>query len=226
MIKDKLKVFYHQLLEIKNKEIKEIAEKTIESTPDWYFEMPASTSGKNHSEEDCKTGGQILHLKKAFVLAKAAIYKNFLDNNPDRDDIILASTLIHDMPYKFVWSTEKDGYVTDKLHPFVSAGLIWEANKSESYLTRNKFLVPIVVCVYHHMGRWGDYRSKTAKAIKDRIGSDFDFYSSTMSRAIMCVHEADYWASRRDITVEVEDNLCQCGDDGESQQTVNLPPSG
>lgn len=71
--KNRLKVFETEIGTIKNKNIKKFAKLLIENADDWFFKLPASTSGKYHPEYANVAGGLLLHTKAVILILNEII---------------------------------------------------------------------------------------------------------------------------------------------------------
>ena len=62
---DKKEVFKREVNYLKNERYRENANKLIELLPDYFFEVPASSTGKYHPEYALGDGGLLIHSKAA-----------------------------------------------------------------------------------------------------------------------------------------------------------------
>ena len=61
--KEKTDIFKNEIENIKNETIKKSCIDILESAPDYFFEIPASSTGKYHPQYALGSGGLIRHTK-------------------------------------------------------------------------------------------------------------------------------------------------------------------
>ena len=66
---DKVKCFEDEIKLLKIKKVKDACSKMIELLPDYFFEVPASSTGKYHPEYALGDGGLLRHSKAAARIA-------------------------------------------------------------------------------------------------------------------------------------------------------------
>lgn len=184
---NKVAVFAEELAFIEDKDIRAFTEKCILKTPDYFYTVPASSTGKYHPEYSLGEGGLIRHTKALVYFAKELLS---LEYNKQRfttleRDMIIAAGILHDS-FKH-GDTEQKYSIAN--HPVVAADHILEwADENE-----REFAKTISDCVRSHMGEWnGDY--KTKKEIMPKPQTDIEMF----------VHECDYLASRKPLMVKFE----------------------
>ena len=67
---EKKDYFKKELSYIKNKNIKDSCETMIGLPPDYFFQIPASSTGKYHPKFTLGDGGLVRHVKVAVLIAK------------------------------------------------------------------------------------------------------------------------------------------------------------
>ena len=184
---DKVAVFAEELSLIQDKDIRSFTEKCILRTPDYFYTVPASSTGKYHPEYSLGEGGLIRHTKALVYFAKELLS---LEYNKQRftaleRDMIIAAGILHDS-FKH-GDTEQQYSIAN--HPVVAADHILEwADENE-----REFAKTISDCVKSHMGEFNqDYRTK--KEIMPKPQTDIEMF----------VHECDYLASRKSLIVKFE----------------------
>ena len=89
--KEKVYTFQKELMWIKNKDIRIFAVNMLGRLPDYFFVVPASSTGKYHPEYSLGEGGLVKHTKSAVLIAKTLLdleqYQN--EYNEEQRDIIL-----------------------------------------------------------------------------------------------------------------------------------------
>ena len=201
---DKIKVFGSELDLIQDKDIRAFTIKCIERTPDYFYRVPASSTGKYHPEYSLGNGGLIRHTKALIYFAKELLS---LEYNRQRftsleADMIIAAGILHD---SFKHGDVESRYCVAN-HPVIAADHILEwAEEGE-----REFAKIIADCVRSHMGEWNtDY--KTKQEIMPKPQTDMEMF----------VHECDYLASRKSVIVmDIEYNPADYVIN-EAAQTVN-----
>ena len=184
---DKISVFENELALINDKDIQSFTEKCILKTPDYFYHVPASSTGKYHPEYSLGDGGLIRHTKALVYFAKELLS---LEYNQERftsteRDIIISAGILHD---SFKHGDSEQQYSIAN-HPVVAADHILEwAEEGEK-----EYAKIISDCIRSHMGQWNtDY--KTKKEIMPKPQTDIEMF----------VHECDYLASRKPVIVKFE----------------------
>lgn len=185
---DKLAVFQVELNYIKNKEIKKYAELAVNSLPDYFFEIPASSTGKYHPTYTLGNGGLVRHVQACvrFVVECFRLdwYKNLF--NSDQQDLIIVSLLLHDG-----WKSGKiKQQFTVEDHPVVAVNELKENNELNTLLPP-EYLDFIYENIETHMGGWRFYRS-----------TNLEFAPAPKTNAQKLVHFVDYACSRKMFEVD------------------------
>ena len=100
----------------------------IDMLPDYFFEIPASSTGKYHPEFAACEKGLVKHTKVAVKIANEIISTETIGNvfSKDEKDLILISLLLHD--------GLKEGIVKEKYtrfdHPVLMANFIRDNRNS------------------------------------------------------------------------------------------------
>ena len=185
---DRLKVFQTELKEIQTESIRKYAELAIQNVlPEYFFYVPASSTGKYHPEYAIGTGGLVRHTKAMARIAIDVLGLEFLEYSQETKDIILTGCILHD--------GRKSGAEEDKSeftradHPILMANALAEAECLRGIISEESenFLFDIISS---HMGEWNtDYKSK--KEILPKPETWAEFYT----------HLFDYLASRKYLTV-------------------------
>jgi len=178
--------FKEELSAIKNEKIKLWVIKSLNILPEYFFRIPASSTGKHHPKFCLGYGGLVRHVKGtiriALELFKNETYGSF---NDLEQDIIIASLLLHDgfkSGYTYTGKTEFN-------HPILVESKIKEMmkkefpneNLNEYYTVWNR----IFWCIKSHMGIWN-----TSKYSKDIL-------PLPITNIQRFVHLCDYLASRK-----------------------------
>ena len=190
----KHEVFNKELSYIKDIRIKESTITILDMLPDYFYEIPASSTGKYHPEFSLGEGGLVRHVKVAVRLAK-----ELLDNPSIGDkytsgekDIMIMALILHD--------GLKSGLVYNRYtqydHPTLIKNFVNE-NKDKLKLTDSE-LDLFSHAVESHMGPWNtDYEKRE---ILPKPKTKFENF----------VHMCDFLSSKKFLNVKFQDNeICE-----------------
>jgi hypothetical protein len=189
--------FKAELLHIKNERLRDNLSIIIDNLPDYFFTVPASSTGKYHPSFDLGEGGLIRHSKVAFRIGVELLNtKTFGDDfTADEKDLLLMSILVHD--------GLKMGKIEEKYtrfdHPVLMADYISEI-KDKLTLSEDeiKFMHDAIIS---HMGEWNT--SQYSKTILPTPETKYQKF----------VHLCDFIASRKFLDFNFKDNvLTDCED--------------
>ena len=196
---DGTKVFAEELALIQNSDIKEFTTKCIRGTPQYFYHVAASSTGKYHPAYSLGEGGLIRHTKAVVMFAQQllGLEHNKAKFTADERDVIIAACILHD---SFKHGTAYSQYTVAD-HSVVAADYIINTATENS-----DFIMKIAEGVRSHMGEWNTDRS--GKVIMPKPTTEIQKF----------VHECDYLASRKNIIVqfanpynpaEYEENPCK-----------------
>lgn len=179
---DRLEIFETELEYIKNPKIREFTERVLLEVPEYFFNIPASSTGKYHSSFSLGDGGLVRHTQAAVRIAvdilSLEMFNKYCD---DEKDIIISALILHDCAKKGIPETEYT--VTE--HPLIIAEFIIGNPKLNSILD-NETLQKLLDCIRTHMGEFNkDYKTKKNVLPKPN------------SKLQNIVHLADYLSSRK-----------------------------
>lgn len=143
-------VFKRELSYILNDRIKESCIMLLNLLPDYFYEIPASSTGKYHPSFSLGDGGLVRHTKVAVKIARELFNDNslFASYTNDEKDLLTLSIILHD--------GVKEGLVKEKYvrfdHPVLMASFIKE-NASKTKLN-DKEIKLICDVISSHMGPW------------------------------------------------------------------------
>lgn len=186
---NKVSVFENELLLIDDSLIN-VARDLINGLPDYFFFIPASSSGKYHPASSLGVGGLIRHTKSAVALAHSLmLLENYWDIKEKQSEIILA-LILHD-GFK-QGNFESGNTVFD--HPLQCGAYI------QRYMSNNKLdqstidkLRLIKSLVESHMGQWN----------LDSNGVEILPYPS--NRLEFFVHLCDFIVSRNFLEINLKE---------------------
>lgn len=183
-------IFNNELKLIKNDRLRRSCEVLLNELPDYFYEIPASSTGKYHPKFALGEGGLVRHTKVAVRIAYEIIKTQSIGNvfTDDEKDLILISLMLHD--------GLKEGFPKEKYtkfdHPILAANFVNDkANLTE--LTSEEVKL-ISTNISSHMGEWNksDYSDITLPLPKNKYQK--------------MVHMCDLLASRKFINVEFDGN--------------------
>lgn len=182
-LREKLESFETELNFIVNPQIRLFAERAIGILPDYFWTVPASSSGKYHPVFATGVGGLLKHTKAAARIAVELFRTGLWELTGDEKDLILVSLMIHD---GFKLGKEKE-LNTRFDHPKIIAYEISHNEKLRNIISGEQMNF-VVGNTERHMGRWVS-RKENEKPTLEK--------PKTVSQRL--VHLADYLASRKCI---------------------------
>jgi len=180
---NKIKYFETEIGYIKDKNKREDIKYLINLLPDYFFKIPASSTGKYHPRFASTEHGLLKHTKAAVRIAYDLFMINDTFTDEDKDLIIMA-LIMHDGLKKGMGEEEYTRFD----HPLLVSKLIME---HASELKMNIDLVrKMCSMIESHMGKWNTNKySKVVLPIpSDKLGR--------------FVHMCDYLASRNYLNIK------------------------
>ena len=184
---EKIEYFNKEYEYIKNDKKKNDIRYLVSKLPDYFFEIPASSTGKYHPDFASTSHGLVKHTKVAVRIAKELLDNPGLNNfTNDEKDIIIMALILHDGC--------KSGMVKEKYtrfdHPLIICDLI---NENRSKLSLNDDEVDLLTkIISSHMGIWNkDYNGNEVLPIPKDKYQRF-------------VHLCDYLSSKKFIDVKFD----------------------
>ena len=174
---------------IKDKRIRNSLIIMLDRLPDYFYEVPASSTGKYHPSFSLGKGGLLRHTKVAVRIAKELLDNPSLNNfNQNEKDLIIFALTLHD---GLKSSKTKSEYTLFE-HPLLMSSFIKE-NKDDLELTDDEIDL-VCRCIETHMGPW----TKNYKG-EEILSPPEDKYQRF-------VHMCDYIASRKFLDVKFKNN--------------------
>ncbi len=183
------KYFEEELKYIKDKRIRENLIIMINKLPEYFFEVPASSTGKYHPDFSLGEGGLLRHTKAAVRIAVELFNDSALNNfTQNEKDLIIFAITLHD---GLKSGLQKSEYTLFE-HPILMSNYIKE-NKKDLTL-ENDELNLICRCIETHMGPWTtNYKGE-------------DVLSPPKDKYQRFVHMCDYLASRKFLDINFDKN--------------------
>lgn len=183
----KNKLFEQEVSFIKNPKIKNFLELAIDNLPDYFWHIPASSSGKYHPQYALGDGGLARHTiaaaNIAYNLLQLEQYQNIYST--DEQDCIIAAILLHD-GFKQGNGKSNTGYTT-KDHAIICSEWVISDPIFEPLGMKEDRIV-IGELIRTHMGQW-DEKNKPTTHIQQ------------------FVHLCDYLASRKYLNYDFENRV-------------------
>lgn len=187
---NKLEIFKQELSYIKNERIRKSAENLINLIPEYFFKVPASSTGKYHPSFSQNEGGLLRHTKVAAIIGSEVLSLEYTNNlyTDDEKDILLLGIILHD--------TQKLGPNEERYtrfdHPLLAAEFI-EKNKDKTELTEEEVIL-LKRIIASHMGQWN--KSSYSDIELPKPTDKYEFF----------VHMCDYLSSKKFLEVEFDNN--------------------
>lgn len=184
---EKIEYFNKEYSYIKDNKKREDVKYLVNKLPDYFFEIPASSTGKYHPSFASSENGLVKHTKVAVRIAKELLDNPGLNNFKDNEkDIIIMAIILHDGC--------KSGIVKENYtrfdHPLIVSQLIKE-NRSSLSLNDEEMDLLIRV-ISSHMGIWNkDYNGNEILPIPKDKYQRF-------------VHMCDYLSSKKFLDVKFD----------------------
>ena len=189
--------FEKELGFIRSDIMREFVDYCLDKAPEYFYTMPASTTGKYHPAYTLGNGGLVRHTKAAVRIAQELLRLEQYELLPN--DTIISALILHDVIKK----GDANSNYTVTEHPvlaykFVNNCLIEVANDYENrygIAVYNLFELEVAeMCalILSHMGQWNT--DKLGREVMPKPGTDAEKF----------VHLCDFLASRKFITCEVD----------------------
>lgn len=183
------KVFEVELNRINDERVRISASFVLEMLPDYFYKIPASSSGRFHPAFSLGEGGLVRHVKVAMrILEEMFRDKAFGEYSDYKKDLMRMALLLHD---GFKSGLEYSGH-TAVDHPVIMADFI--VNNQEQLFISPEDAEFVASLVRSHMGPWNT----------DKDGHVI--MPTPKSKEELLIHLCDYIASRNFLNVAFENN--------------------
>ena len=198
---DKTIFFKRELSWIKNEDIKELFVACRDNAPDYFYCIPASTSGKYHADYELGLGGLYRHsLGVARFMHHFLSIEQYAKEFTERaQDLLILGCCFHDV---LKCGTNGSSFTVQD-HPLQGASYIKEQNIKLKCQLSEEEINFVYDNISSHMGQWST--SKSGKEILPK--------PTTLAQEL--THLADMLASRKDLEVhfafdeEFEDEITE-----------------
>ena len=182
-------VFRVELERFENEKVRTSAEILLDKVPDYFYEIPASSSGKYHPAFSLGDGGLVRHVKVAMkVLEEMFRDEVFGTYDSYTRDLMRMALILHD---GFKSGLTNSGHTCCE-HPILMSNFILENKDLLSISEKDAEFVSDLVLT--HMGPWN----------KDREGNTIMPKPATQEEKL--IHLCDYMASRNFLNVSFKEN--------------------
>ena len=193
--------FKRELTWIKNKDIEELFIACRDSAPDYFYCIPASTSGKYHAEYELNLGGLYRHsLGVARFMHHFLSIEQYAKEFTEREqDLLILGCCYHDV---LKCGTNGSLYTVQD-HPLQGAAYVREQNAKLKCPLQSEEIDFVCAAMSSHMGQW----------CTNKKGEQILPTPSTEAEKLL--HLADFLASRKDLEVhfgfdeELEDEITE-----------------
>ena len=187
---NKVDTFRTEIRYIRNARLADNIKKMIELLPDYFFEIPASSTGKYHPSFALGEGGLVRHTKAAVRIGHELLENECIGNvfTNDEKDMIIMSLIMHDG----CKSGLTKGVYTVVNHPSIVAKLIRD-NASKLTLSEDELKL-ICGMIEAHMGPYNkDFKGNTVLPLPANKYQKF-------------VHMCDLLASKKFLDIKFNNN--------------------
>lgn len=172
---------------IKDSKKREDLKYLVSNLPDYFFEIPASSTGKYHPAFASTEHGLVKHTKVAVRIAKELLDNPGLNNFKDNEkDIIIMALVLHD---GFKCGKIKEEY-TRFDHPLLASSFIDEHRDKLSLSDEEIDLIKRVIS--SHMGIW------------NRDFNDLEVLPKPKDKYERFVHLCDYLSSKKFMNIQFD----------------------
>lgn len=190
--------FAKELDYIKDENIRWITKCCLYEAPDYFFEIPASSTGKFHPNYALGPGGLVRHVKAACKMLHDFITLEFFKCTDKEHDYCIAALILHDCRKSGI----EHGKYTVHEHPILAADLVRDTcdrlaceneemgddSTAEAIVNYHKNVPHLIES---HMGEWNWSKRSSIRLPKPKTTMEF------------LVHLADYLASRKYLEVKL-----------------------
>ena len=187
-----MKEIFYQILEtFENDDIRNFAEKCIESAPAYWSQVPASSTGKYHPSYSLGDGGLVRHTIAVvrflnYMFGVESISNQFTSRERD---LLRVAAIAHDMMKSGTQEDYEKSKWTKFDHPLLAAKMVYNMDG----LTKEERRF-IAMAISSHMGAFN-----TDKRHPDIV------LPKPEDKYQIILHLADYLASRKDIEMKFDD---------------------
>lgn len=185
-IKERLTAFANELNDIQDYNLRQFAAQLLANAPEYFFTIPASSSGKHHPYFAREIGGLVKHTRCVVFYAECNAESFNFDSHTK--DLAIIAALAHDI--KKQGNNDARNYTVWE-HPELAYNFILEMQNTYPNLISVEDATIVANAILSHMGKWWH----DEKFIKGK--KQFPLPTTMLDYAIQ---SADYMASRVELT--------------------------
>ena len=185
-IKERLTAFANELNDIQDDNLRQFAAQLLANAPEYFFTIPASSSGKHHPYFAREIGGLVKHTRCVVFYAECNAESFNFDSHTK--DLAIIAALAHDI--KKQGNNDARNYTVWE-HPELAYNFILEMQNTYPNLISVEDATIVANAILSHMGKWW-HDEKFRKGKKQ-----FPLPTTMLDYAIQ---SADYMASRVELT--------------------------
>lgn len=185
-IKERLTAFANELNDIQDDNLRQFAAQLLANAPEYFFTIPASSSGKHHPYFAREIGGLVKHTRCVVFYAECNAESFNFDSHTK--DLAIIAALAHDI--KKQGNNDAKNYTVWE-HPELAYNFILEMQNTYPNLISIEDATIVANAILSHMGKWW-HDEKFTKGKKQ-----FPLPTTMFDYAIQ---SADYMASRVELT--------------------------
>lgn len=194
-------IFDSVLSTFENEDVREFTEKCIDAIPEYFYSVPASSTGKYHPEYALGDGGLVRHTLALVRIMNHLFSIDCVKNqfSSRERDLMRLSGLMHDTRKSGSQDEFEKNKYTKFNHPILAADevvRIWKLD-DKPIITRDDLKI-VYLSIRSHMGQWNT----------DKRNPDVELPVPKTKYEIL-VHACDYLASRKDINIIFDDEVSQ-----------------
>lgn len=176
---------FEKLLKVMPSDIMDFTVEALKQTPQYFYDVASSSSGKYHPSYALGKGGLVRHTLASGLIALELFGNTTITGEFTAREkyLMLSAIVLHDT---FKLGKEKERYTVTE-HPLLASKFIREFE--QIHIKKNEVEI-IAKCIDTHMGEWNK-NSKTGEEVLDKPESDMQKF----------VHMCDYLASRKLLEV-------------------------
>lgn len=183
-------MFNKELQLIEDIDLRNDVARVLDRLPEYFWEIPASSTGKYHPKYSLAERGLVRHVKVATKIANDLLQLNQFDFGDYEKDIIYASLILHD-GLKYGYDYDLSSYFK---HPLYMSSFLLELLNEGIFASSKETIIRVAHIISTHMGQWNT--SKYDTTVLPTPSDKVDEF----------VHMCDYLASRRYLNVEFDIN--------------------
>jgi hypothetical protein len=159
--------FFNELEMIKDVNIRKFTrEVLLKYTPDYFWKIPASTSGKYHLPDECVEGGLVKHVKRVIIIAREMMVglgwlghlgKEVREEKRYDYDVVISACILHDILKSGFEGRERfvnEKHSSDRMHPYYVRDRVYMQKLDDVYMYKLPFFDDIMRAIEGHYGFW------------------------------------------------------------------------